>query len=381
MLHSSLDRPNDPFALPEPGYSPLVEHRLIAAYRCLATNGAPPNTFVHAYNLAFQCLGQEMSVRQSMRVYYVLGSALIADGAEELGIEYIQQAMAAAASLNEWLAWIELTYLAGSAKASALRYADAISYYSAGLSATQDALGQDGEIVTDLECSLLLGTAYAKYLLGDLAAAARLLRSARGLSASSLIQERASGTLYWMEALVLRWDSQPEEALICALKAQDTYKRATTPTEQVSYGRLQSVITDIALDVVERLPAGTSRDALLSFAKPLAKRAAAVARPFDDVIGTHLATLAQARWNRLAGRNVATHEAIWKVVGAAEDIGDAALLAQAHTALGHDLLAHGWRDAGLDCYRRTMRVIGGTQIPAMGKWARDKLFEASKENG
>lgn len=382
MLHSSLDRPHDPFGAPEPGYSIDVERRLISAYRSLVSSATAAPSFARARQLALGALNEQMSVRQRMRVFYVLGTALIAgDDTEtiERGIEYVQQAMAVAASIPDWLAWVELSYLAGSAKSSVLKYAEATRFYTAGLATAQSIQENDGDVLTDLEYSLLLGTAYAKYLLGESDAAARLLVASRGLTASSLIPLHATGSMYWMEALVLRWDAQPEEALVCALKANDIYERATTPTERLSYGRLQTVITDIALDVVERLPPGTGRDAMLAFSEPLTQRASAVARRFDDTIGGHLATLTQARWNRMAGRDIATHEAIWRVVGAAEDIGDAALQAQAHTAFGYDLLARGWRDAGLNSFRQTLKDLRSTQIPAMGKWARGKLIEASRE--
>lgn len=382
MLHSSLDRPWDSFGSPEPGYSLSVEWRLARAYRHLVAGASQPSSYSRAHDLALQCQNLAMSVRQRMRVFFVLGSALIASDdtdSVERGVEYAQQAMTVAESIPDWLAWIELAYLAGSAKSSILKYADATHFFIAGLSTAQSIQADDGDVVTDLEFSLLLGTAYAKYLLGESAAATRLLIATRGLSGSSLVPVRAIGTLDWMEALALRWDGQPEEALVCALKANHLYERATTPSERLSYGRLQTVIMDIALDIVERLPAGTGRDAMLLFSEPLAHRARSVAQGYDDTIGGHLATLAQARWNRVAGRDVATHEAIWRVVGAAENIGDAALQAQAHTAFGYDLLSRGWRDAGLNSFRQTLRDLRSTQIPAMGKWARDKLVEASRE--
>lgn len=379
MYHSSLDRPYDLHILPDPGYSWFVERRLIKGYRLLKAGGSRPDAFLRAHEQASACLGRDMSIRQRMRVFYVLGSALIAGEALESGIAHLEQALASAALLHDWHAWAELAYLAGAAEQARDHFNTASAYFADGLELLHAAFGEDGPVVADLELNLYDGAAACAYMSDTYTDALLHLGIAHSLLDYVPSHQLRLGSINWTHSLILRWNGHPEEALVHAVQANAVYEQATTPTARLSHGRLQTVITDITLDLVEELPEGSARDALLTFSERLPARARDAAQGFDDEIGMHLAVLAQARWDRLADRNVATHEAIGEVLRAAERIGNVPLLSQAHTAWGHELVSRGWREAGLSQYRQTLADLRFTEVPAMGKWARGKLIEASRQ--
>ncbi|HEX6796680.1 MAG TPA: hypothetical protein VF116_03070 [Ktedonobacterales bacterium] len=376
MYHSSLDRPYDRLVLPEPGYSWFVERHLIKGYRLLKVGGSHPNAYLRAHEQASACLGRDMSIRQRMRVFYLLGSVLIAGEALDRGIMYLEQAMMSAALVHDWLAWAELAYLAGSAEQARDRFNAASTYFAEGLDLLHEAFREDGPVAADLELDLSVGAAGSAYISDDHTDALLHLGIAHSLLDYVPSHQVRLGSINWIHALILRWQGHSAAALPYAVQADGAYEQATTPTARQSHGRLQTVTADIALDIVEELPEGSARDALLAFSEGLPARARTVARRYDDEIGAYLAALTRARWDRLADRNVATHDAIWDVVQGAKRIGNAALLAQAGTAWGLELVSRGWREVGLDQYRQTLADLRFTEVPAMGKWARGKLIEA-----
>ncbi|WIG59164.1 MAG: hypothetical protein OJF49_001911 [Ktedonobacterales bacterium] len=384
MIRSSLTSLDEPYWHLEPDYSEEVARRLRQALALLAQAHTRPDAYLKIHEVAFSCLGLSMSVRQRMCVFYFLGVAFLGGESPKVGIACLDEAAEHARTIGDWVSKAQLEHLKGAAYREATRYSGAITALQTGLEVLREAYSGDQAEVAELEIDLLTGVADCAYLLDDRSTAREYIFEARSLLLHLPELGTYVATIDWFDALILRWDGKPEEALRRAMAACDAYAQAMLPTQRISYGRLQTVITDIALDLAEGFsaqPPHHARDSYITLAHPYITRALEVADRMSDEIGEMLALLAQARFDRAAGRDMETTKTIATVVERAEKIGDIPLLAQAHTALGHDLLASGWTDAGLNSYRRTLDILRGTDVPAMGKWARDGLIAASKRYG
>ncbi|HST89453.1 MAG TPA: hypothetical protein VLJ14_13840 [Ktedonobacterales bacterium] len=60
---------------------------------------------------------------------------------------------------------------------------------------------------------------------------------------------------------------------------------------------------------------------------------------------------------------------------AARRFHDEAVLAEALTCLGDELITQGQRASALDQYRQVIDVLAGSQIPAVGVWAQRALHD------
>jgi hypothetical protein len=147
-------------------------------------------------------------------------------------------------------------------------------------------------------------------------------------------------------------------------------------------GRIQSVVADIALDLAETFPPGAhgggARSAFVTLAGPYIERALGLTRESQDVGGEGMALLAHARYSRARRLNEDRLPAIEGVLRTARRLGDVALLAQAHTALGSELTARHESEAALVCYRQVLDALQGSDVPALGIWAHRAIVHADE---
>jgi hypothetical protein len=183
-----------------------------------------------------------------------------------------------------------------------------------------------------------------------------------------------------MEALLYRWRGQPELALHHALAATDIYAQiAQSPTSVLAIGRVSGIISEIALDLAQSLPAvdyPSGHASYLQLAHPYVKRALDIAQETRDGPGLSLAMLTRARFDGVAGHNIDRIDVIEAVIKQAQQRGDIALLAQAYTALAREYTVLGHAEAALDCYRRTLDTVAGSDVQAVAAFARRNLLFA-----
>ena len=373
-VHDSLDEQR------ETHHNPAVAYLLGCAYSCLRRAVYLATSYDEAHAFADACLSLSMSERQRMRAHYARGSALLGLDQDRPGIVALNDAIQSAAELPDPGAYAELAYLASSASARAFSYQAAAEYgmmtYGILRFLAKDQVSAD----VDLEINVLVGLASSEFALAQYSIAEQHLLLARQLTSPSLHNSRSIASIAWMESLLYRWRGQPEVALRYVLPAVDTYIRtAESPSSWSAVGRLSCVVTDIALDLAQTVSAEdspTTRASYLRIAYPYLKRALVTTQQVHDDTGISLALLAQARYDGLARRNVDRIQVIETVIQRAQEQNDVSLLAQAYTTLGQEYTVQGERELSLNCYRRTLDTVEGTDMPAMGAFARRNLLLA-----
>jgi hypothetical protein len=208
--------------------------------------------------------------------------------------------------------------------------------------------------------------AMAQFILADYDAACRFLYEAELLHVVREQNIAGAGTIEWMWALIRRWQGQSPLALQHALVASSCYQSADAPN---SYGRIQAVSAEIMLDQAEYFGEGDARYAYLEMAAPYIHRAVALARESYDPMGECLALLARARLSRLQKQNEDRSLTLERLINVGERAGDAALLVQALTSLGHEAVSQGKISVALGCYRKAVQAAADHQIPALGRWS------------
>jgi hypothetical protein len=185
-----------------------------------------------------------------------------------------------------------------------------------------------------------------------------------------------------MESLLFRWRGQPELALHRALAAADIYSQSPdSPSSVLALGRVSSAVTETALDLAGSFPPAlisNGRAAYVDLARPYVKMARQKAKQTNDTSGLYLATLAQARYDSIAGPNRNRVQAVEGVIRHAQRANDKSLEAQAFTSLGREYTVLGQPETSLSCYRRALDAVVGTEIPAVAVFARRALLLASE---
>jgi tetratricopeptide (TPR) repeat protein len=380
MLDSSLHVHDRPDERHESHHNPVVAYLLGRAYSCLRRALYLVTSYNEAHAFADTCLSLPMSERQRMRTHYARGSALLGLDQDRQGIIALNEAIQAAADLPDPGAYAELSWLASTASARSFFYQAASEYgmttYGILRYLAKDQVSAD----VDLEISVLVGLASSEFMLARYSAAERHLLLARQLTSPSFHNSRSIASIAWMQSLLYRWSGQPEVALRYALPALDTYIRtAESPSVLGAVGRLSCIATDISLDLAQTVSpedSPTTHASYLKIAQPYLKRALVTTQQVHDDTGISLALLLQARYLGLARRNVDRVQIIQTVIQKAEQQHEITLLAQAYTTLGQEYTLQGEKELALNCYRRTLDVVAGTDTLAMGAFARRNLLLA-----
>jgi len=314
-----------------------------------------------------------------MRLHYALGSASIGLQDYSEGIIQLNEAIESASELPDPGAYAEMTYLAAGASGQLRSYRASAEYASIGVGILRALAKGQVSIDVELELGELVMLVLSEFVLTRYTAALKHLQQARQLSASTPTSNRPASSIAWMEALLCRGRGEPELALHYAIAATDIRAQdAESSSTLAEVGRLNSLVTEIALDLAETLPASTSstgRDAFLQLAHPYVKCAVQKAHQTSDNSGLCLALLAEARYDRVSGQNVNRVKRIEAVIQQGYQLDDIIILAGAYTELGREFAALGEAESALDCYRRALDAVG-TDMPALGAFARRALLLA-----
>lgn len=192
-----------------------------------------------------------------------------------------------------------------------------------------------------------------------------------------------SAEISWVKALVHRWSGRPEVALRHAMAAAEEYSALN---QLSSLGRIATVVADTALDLVESFGA-SAMPQTMSLPQQLY---AALAKPYvvlamdtlqkkgDDPIGVMLATLTQARLERITHQDTERLAKIAEVITFALKQANPEILSMAQTTLGDEFRACGETEQSLVCYRLALDTLRATEYPVIGIWAKRRLLQAAE---
>lgn len=379
-MDSSLDHPDDVTWRELPHYSEVVASRLTLAYAHIARRPNRVAAFLLAAAEVAPCLPLPMAEPQRLRACYVEALAHSADKQDLRALDWVEQALEIAIALDDQSALVTLLYLHGAQNTALLRNREAVADFEDSrmllrARGTRTPAAEEQPIDAPFELHLTLRQVNAHFLLGRYDQAERLLDEARALVPFVSGEQRELAVIPWWEALLYRWRGEPERALRPALAAAAVYAEGGNGG---SAARIQTVTADIALDFAAALPEGTDRHALLQLAQPHLALALQRADEADDEPGSVLARLTGARASRMRGDNIDRLETIEWLARAASRLDDVALLAQAFTVLGDELASQGdaEREAAMSCYRQVLAILDGSDVPALGVWARRALHHA-----
>jgi tetratricopeptide (TPR) repeat protein len=381
MLPFSLRLPDALHWRLDKDYSPTVARALVRAYADLRWGEPHLARFRSAADRVRPVVALPMSERQRIRVTFVLSLEPAAVGDYLTALFWLDQALEVALDLacrlpdDEDL--LDLLHVRGAINRALLRMNEAVEDYRdclACLRAREQTPPQPSR--PGFEVEVVAQIAGLEFFLARYATAEQLLAEARSLLpqvAPAPERDLAEATLAWLEANLYRWRGQPELALRPAAAAAEVYTEASAPT---SAARSQLLIADVALDFAEHLPEGMDRYGMLTIVQPHLQLALELAAEAHDAIGQGMAELTHVRYGRVVGHTEDRIARIERVAHTARRHDDDGLRAQAVTALGDELTALGETESALNRYREVLVMLEGSEVPAMGVWARRALHRA-----
>jgi tetratricopeptide (TPR) repeat protein len=380
MLRFSLRLPDHPDWHADSHYSPGVADALKTAYRQLRQASWQARAFVDAFAVVHPFLGACMARQQRLRVFYVMGLASAAIGDYDSALAWLDEAVLLAHQLCDAGALVDLLYARGAALRGLNRYGEAADDYADCLALFRAEKLVDTPLGPAIELDLLAHLGGFTFYSGQYDVAERLLHEAR---ARMLLAPQADSspltlaTLNWIQALLYRWRNQPDLALNPAQVAADVYIEAGPPG---SASRMWASLADVELDLGERLPDGTAHQQHIARARQHLHLATSLAAEAHDKIGQEFVRVRCIRLDRLARSNQSQLLRIEHVLRAAHRLHDEAVLADALTALGDELAAQGQVASAIDQYRQVIGLLDGSQVTAMGVWARRALHDLLEQH-
>lgn len=373
MLTASLTSVDDELWQVEPGYSPQFGRLLVRAYALVKAGHGQVGAYLHASLLVEPWRDAAMSLRQRMRLYFLLALAQAAAGQYQLALFWIDEALVVALALAAEADQAELLFQRAALHRAELLLREAaedLRDYLALLDLAQDRLGLADPAA---RLRVLPHLATYEYFIADFAAAEQHLATARTLLAQIPGAPLEAATTLWVQADLELLRGQPERALRPALAMLAVYNREATP---ISQDRAEIFVAQATLAFAATMPAGSDRQALLQLARPHLERGEQLAREAQDRPGQGLYHIGRAHYERLcaiASDRVTSLEAVIRL---AHEIGDVAVLAQARTALGDEFAARGEVEAALTCYRETVEVVAVSEVPVLAVPAQRALQHA-----
>jgi hypothetical protein len=358
-------------------YSSSVAEALVEAYQLIRSDKGQVQAFSHAAVILSPLTAAHMSARQRMHVCFILATATAACDEYELALAWLDEALSLASQLKDIDAQCELFWLRASFNRALLRYVDAIGDSCTCL----DLLDVQREILGSEDSEARLHTyarlsAYA-FFVGQPRLAERSLEEVRRLAAQSTHQRYDVAFAECTQAHLYNIYGQPERALSHILSFYDDYIREATP---ISRDRFETLLVQVSLAWADKLSQGTYREAVLALALPHLQMAERVAKQTQDIPGQGLAQLSRIHYQRLTGANVRRISSLEAVLRLGAELGDVALLAQAYTILGDDLVFSGNVQSSLNCYRSALRTLEGSQVNVYATIARRALLTYQEMN-
>jgi hypothetical protein len=128
------------------------------------------------------------------------------------------------------------------------------------------------------------------------------------------------------------------------------------------------------MDFVPAFQADADRGAILKLAWPHLSMATSLAREAHDPIGRLMTQLTRIRYGRLRQSSENRIAMIENVIRKARKLGDTAVVAEAFTSLGDELLASGEMNSARNLYQQVLAMLDGGDFPAVGLRARRALL-------
>lgn len=378
MLASSLRFPDRRVWHRARHYSPEFAAILARAYQELKSAPGHIEAYARAHDLILPWLGLRVSKRQLMHACYVLGMAYMALGEAGLAHEALTRGLELAEhNVRDELAAAQLASLRAAASSWLLRYHDAAMDLRHALAVVSDERETPAPSTAAFQLATLADLAGFEFMLTDYEHAIEHTSHAERLLGSAGNPATEHAIVEWDWALLHRWRGEPHEALRHALAASEIY---AGDNDLRSWGRIQTVLADIALDLAEFYQGGDARDAYIAMADPYIERALALGRLEADPVGAHLAKLAHARLLRVAGYDESITATVTAAIRDALHWRDASLISVAYTTFGNDLAARGDREGARFCFGEVLEAVAGTDLPAMAVWAFRALARFDRED-
>jgi tetratricopeptide (TPR) repeat protein len=315
--------------------------------------------------------------QSSGQLFILFARAHEADGAYPEAIGYVDRALEVAGRGHVFDDLIDLLLYHAKLERALARYETAAGDLEACLALLRErADGDEDAIEPTLRLELLAQLADYRFFLGHFLEAAQLVSQAQRVAPQVPKHALDAASVAWTQAQLDRLRGLSWEALGPMLRASAVYAREAPP---ISQGRINVFVTELTLDVIERLPDGSTgahRTGLLSLARTHLTQAEHLTQQAMDRPGRGLAQLAHARYSRLRSTHSDRRRHIEDVIRLGRQLDDHALLGQAFTALGDELANQDGQERALDCYRQALGLLDGSEVPALAVPARRKLLRA-----
>ncbi len=376
MIGRSLWRGDDEAWHDEPGYSQPVGQDLTRAYTLVRKGRGQVGAYLRASLLLEPWREQPMSLRQRMHLYFLFAMAQAAAGQHQYALFWIDEALPLAFALAADSDQAELLFHRAALNRAELFLREAAEDLRDYLAIVADTCDRTGIDDPAARLRALPHLATYEYFIAEFDAAEQHVAAARALIPQVANTTFEAATTEWVQANLDRLRGQPERALRPTLQIAQVYAQRATP---VSQERAELFVAQTALELAGTLPGGSDRNAMIELARPHLERGEQLAQESEDKPGQGLAQLVRAQYFRLARSNSDQVAAIEAVIRLARDIEDVAVLAQAHTALGDEFAARDELEAALACYRETVAVVAGSEVPVLAvpaqralRWAREQ---------
>ncbi|HLJ81180.1 MAG TPA: hypothetical protein VKT52_06840 [Ktedonobacterales bacterium] len=359
----------------EDGYRFDVRNDLFVSYADLRDDENRTRALFHAYERLARYDAVPVAVHQRMVIQKVKAMFYAAIDDVKQALDALDTGLFEAVKRADNGAVVDLLALRATIHQSVLRLRDAaedIEYYL-------DILHEEGDEDAPADAAMalagLIRLAGLRFYLAQYPTAEERLRDARNLIARVSADPIQAATIEWIQANLERWRGSPERALRHASAAANVF--AESPHLGTA-ARVQALVADAALDFAQTFSAEGDREYQIRFALPHIQLARKFATEAVDEIGKGLIHLTLARYSRLCGWDEDRITSIEGVAGLARRERDDALLAQAFTALGDEMLARGERAQGMNLYRAVLEVLHSSDVPALEVWARRPLLRAAE---
>lgn len=272
-------------------------------------------------------------------------------------------------------ALVDLFSLRATIHQSALRLHDAAEDIERYLRILEREGNEEIPADTALALSGFIRLAGLRFYLAQYVTAEERLRDARRLIAYAPSNPTDAATIEWIQANLERWRGNSELALRHASAAANVFSESPNLG---TAARVHALVADAALDFARTFTAEGDRDYQIRFALPHIRIARDFATEGVDEIGKGMVQLTLARYSRLCRTDEDRVATIETVANLARRERDDALLAQAFTALGDELLFQDKREQGMNLYRAVLNLLQGSEVPALAVWARRPLLRAAE---
>lgn len=372
MLRTSLDSPDSPRWRHELGYRPQLVKPLARAYGHLTQIAENPDAYFNAYCELIPQRSQSMSLRQRMRIEYVLAQVYTGENALPQALACLHDAQEMATLLQDARASVLLSFLMGAVCHWSTQFRDARLHYHAALRVLRSLEDDTGPLDSSFEVDLLIRIAGLDVELADLEAAEAHTQEAYMLIAvwcpkTSEAPEQLA-RIAWLNAIHTQWSGDTDRALSLAVAAADQLADAGVSG---MFARLGSWIADIALDFAQTVSWEDSlrlRATFVRSARRYAERALTASKKSNDFTGIEIAQLDLIRCQLLLGTAQHRMDKIVAIEQRARRRGDIGLLGRAYIAFGDEMRAAGNLTAARERYSMARDLFDEHDFRVMRTW-------------